>query len=53
MSNMVFAVRSFAVRGSIEKSFKYIQAKCNFCGFQFELVRFAILLLDWFGYDYP
>jgi hypothetical protein len=50
MSNMVFAVRSFAVRGSIEKSSKYIQIKC---GFQFGLVQFAILFLDWFRYDHP
>jgi hypothetical protein len=36
----------------VKKSSKFIQTKCGFCGFQFELVRFAVLLLDWFGYDH-
>ena len=49
----VFAVCGFAVCGSVRKPSKYIQTKCGFCGFRFGLVRFAVLLLDWFGYDHP
>jgi hypothetical protein len=32
-----------------------VQFKLNvvFCGFRFELVRFTVLILDWFGYEYP
>jgi hypothetical protein len=43
----------FAVCDSIKMPSKYIQTKCGFCGFWFGLVRFVILLLDWFGYDHP
>jgi hypothetical protein len=28
-----------------------VQTKCTFL--RFELVQFAILFLDWFGYDHP
>jgi hypothetical protein len=32
---------------------KMIRAVQNKYGFQFDLIRFVILLLDWFGYDHP
>jgi hypothetical protein len=33
----------------------FVRFKLNavFCGFQFKLVRFVVLLLDWFGYEHP
>jgi len=35
------------------KGKEYIQTNCVFLQFWFELVRFAIFLLDWFGFERP
>ena len=40
-------------RGSVQKSSVRFRTKCGFCGFRFGLVRFAVILLDWFGFEQP